>query len=137
MRLPYEVFVFVRRGDEYLVLRRSEKQGGYWHCVAGALEAGETYSEAAARELLEETGLAAAPVDLGRSYDYDIEGWEAHYTPGAERVHVECFLADAPADWEPELDWEHDAYRWCRPPEATALLYWPEPREVLQEVAAT
>ena len=136
MRLPYEVFVFVRRGDEYLVLRRSEKQGGYWHCVAGALEAGETYSEAAARELLEETGLAAAPVDLGRSYDYDIEGWEAHYTPGAERVHVECFLADAPADWEPELDWEHDAYRWCGPDEAAALFYWPEPREALQELVA-
>jgi 8-oxo-dGTP pyrophosphatase MutT (NUDIX family) len=136
VRLPYEVFVFVRRGDEYLVLRRSEKQGGYWHCVAGALEAGETYSEAAARELLEETGLAAAPVDLGRSYDYDIEGWEAHYTPGAERVHVECFLADAPADWEPELDWEHDAYRWCGPDEAAALFYWPEPREALQELVA-
>ena len=136
MRLPYEVFVFVRRGDEYLVLRRSEKQGGYWHCVAGALEAGETYSEAAARELLEETGLAAAPVDLGRSYDYDIEGWEAHYTPGAERVHVECFLADAPADWEPELDWEHDAYRRCGPDEAAALFYWPEPREALQELVA-
>ena len=136
MRLPYEVFVFVRRGDEYLVLRRSEKQGGYWHCVAGALEVGETYSEAAARELLEETGLVAAPRDLGRPYDYDIEGWEAHYTPGAERVHVECFLADAPADWEPELDWEHDAYRWCGPDEAAALFYWPEPREALQELVA-
>ena len=136
MRLPHEVFVFVRRGDEYLILHRSEKQGGYWHCVAGALEVGETYSEAAARELLEETGLVAAPRDLGRPYDYDIEGWEAHYTPGAERVHVECFLADAPADWEPELDWEHDAYRWCGPDEAAALFYWPEPREALQELVA-
>jgi len=127
--------VLVRRGAEFLVLRRSEEQGGYWHCVAGALEAGETYPEAAARELLEETGLGAAPLDLGRSFDYDIDHWEAHYTPGAERVHVECFLAEAPAGWEPELDWEHDAYRWCLPPEATELLYWAEPREVLEEVA--
>jgi 8-oxo-dGTP pyrophosphatase MutT (NUDIX family) len=136
VRLPHEVFVFVRRGEKYLILRRSEQQGGYWHCVAGALEAGETYGEAAARELLEETGLAAAPRDLGRPYDYDIEGWESHYEPGAERIHVECFVAEAPPGWEPELDWEHDAYRWCLVAEATELLYWPEPREVLEELVA-
>jgi 8-oxo-dGTP pyrophosphatase MutT (NUDIX family) len=135
VRLPFEVFVFVRRGEEYLVLRRSEKQGGYWHSVAGALEQGETYAEAAARELLEETGLSAEPRDLGRSFDYDIEGWESHYAPGAERVHVESFLVEAPDRWEPTLDWEHDAYRWCPASEAAALFYWPEPRRVLQELA--
>jgi 8-oxo-dGTP diphosphatase len=136
MRLPHEVFVLVRRGDEFLILYRSPKQGAYWHCVAGALEAGETSAEAAARELLEETGLDASPVDLNRPYDYDIEGWEAHYVPGAEQIHVECFLAEAPAGWEPSLDWEHDEYRWCRADEAAALLFWPEPREVLEELVA-
>jgi len=127
--------VFVRRGDEYLILRRSPKQGGYWHCVAGALEAGETAAEAAARELLEETGLVASPLDLGGAYDYDVEGWEAHHAPGVERIHVECFLAEAPVGWEPQLDWEHDAHRWCGTDGALALLHWPEPREVLQEPA--
>ena len=135
MRLPHEVFVFVRRGDDYLILRRSPEQGGYWHCVAGALEVGETAAEAAARELLEETGLAASPLDLHRAYDYDVAGWEANYVPGTERIHVECFLAEALGDWEPRLDWEHDAYRWCETEEALALLHWPEPREVLQELA--
>ncbi|HST26310.1 MAG TPA: NUDIX domain-containing protein [Gaiellaceae bacterium] len=135
MRLPYEVLVFVRRGDEYLILRRSEKQGGYWHSVAGAVEAGESYAEAAARELLEETRLAAVPRDLNRPYDYDIEGWEAHFAPGVERIHVESFLVEAPAGWEPTLDFEHDAYRWCAPADALERLYWPEPREVLQELA--
>jgi 8-oxo-dGTP pyrophosphatase MutT (NUDIX family) len=131
VRLPFEVFVLVRRGEEYLVLRRSEKQGGYWHSVAGAVEQGETYAEAAARELLEETGLAAEPRDLGRSFDYDIQGWESHYTPGAERVHVESFLVEAPGGWEPTLDWEHDGYRWCAPAEAVELLRWPETRAAL------
>jgi dihydroneopterin triphosphate diphosphatase len=136
VRLPFEVFVFVRRGEEYLILRRSERQGGYWHCVAGGLEPGESYSEAAARELLEETGLDAAPQDLGRPYDYELEEWEPRYEPGADRIHVECFLVEAPPGWEPELDWEHDAYRWCLLPEATELLYWPGPREVLQGLVA-
>ena len=117
-----EVFVFVRRGGRYLVLRRSEVQGGYWHGVAGGIEDGESPAEAAARELAEETGLVAVPADLERSYVYD-------------GVTVHCFVTDAPAGWEPVLDWEHDEVRWCTVDEADALLHWPEPREVLHEVS--
>ena len=75
-------------------------------------------------------------VQRRRAFDYDIAGWESHYVPGAERVHVECFLAEAPGGWEPTLDWEHDAYRWCLAGEAAALFYWPEPRELLEGLAA-
>ena len=135
MRLPREVFVVVRRGDEFLFLYRSPQQGSYWHCVSGALEEGESFAQAAGRELLEETGLDATPVDLERFYDYDVEGWESHYTPGAERIRVGCFLVDAPPGWEPTLDWEHDDYRWCGAEEAVELLHWPEPRELLREIA--
>jgi 8-oxo-dGTP pyrophosphatase MutT (NUDIX family) len=135
-RPPYEVFVFVRRAEEFLILHRSERQGAYWHCVAGGVEERETYAEAAARELHEETGLVAEPVDLARPYDYALEEWEARYERGADSIHVECFLVDAPAGWEPRLDWEHDDYRWCSVDEAAELLFWPEPREVLQELAA-
>ncbi len=134
MRLPHEVFVFVRRGEEFLILHRSPGQGAYWHGVAGGLEEGESYGEAAARELREETGLEAALVDLRRSYEYALEDWEPRHAPDAERIHVESFLAEAPAGWEPSLDWEHDEYRWCRADEALALLHWPEPREILQEL---
>ncbi len=137
MRRPEEVLVFVRRGEEFLVLRRSEKQGGYWHSVAGALEEGESYAEAAARELLEETGLAVEPVDLRRPYAYSLEdeGWRLWELPaGTEKILVECFIADAPADWEPALDWEHDEHRWCTRAEAAALLFWPEVRELLLEL---
>jgi dihydroneopterin triphosphate diphosphatase len=135
VRLPQEVFVFVRRGDEFLVLHRSPEQGAYWHCVAGALEPGESFGDAAARELNEETGLDSTPVDLRRTFEYELEAWEPGFRPGSERVVVECFLADAPAGWEPSLDWEHDEYRWCRVDEAAEILYWPEPREVLHELA--
>jgi len=117
-----EVFVFVRRGDEFLVLLRSEAQGGYWHGVAGGIEDGESPAEAAARELAEETGLEVVPADLGRTYVYDV-------------VTVHCFAVDAPAGWEPQLDWEHDEHRWCSADDARELLHWPEPREVLRELA--
>jgi lipoyl(octanoyl) transferase len=136
VRLPYEVFVLVRRGEEFLVLHRSPKQGAYWHCVAGGLEPGETSAEAAARELLEETGLDVPLVDLDRRYEYALEGWEPRYEPGAGRITVECFLAEAPRGWEPNLDREHDDYRWCRVEKAVELLFWPEPRELLQEITS-
>ena len=122
-RLPYEAFVFVRRGDEFLVVHRSPRQGSYWHVIGGALEEGESWAEAAARELLEETGLAAEPVEVGEPFVY-----EDQPTP----VLVHSFVVDAPPGWEPALDWEHDDYRWCTADEAVELLYWPEPRELLR-----
>ena len=50
--VPAEVAIFVtrRRGQEVLLLLRAPSGGGYWHVVAGAIEAGGT-SEAAQREL--------------------------------------------------------------------------------------
>ena len=59
--VPAEVAIFVtrRRGQEVLLLLRMPSGGGYWHVVAGAIEAGETPQEAAKRELWEETGLLA------------------------------------------------------------------------------
>jgi dATP pyrophosphohydrolase len=135
VRLPHEVLVVVRRVDEFLILHRSPSHGAYWHCVSGAVEEAEAFDEAAARELREETGLDASLVDLEQPYEYEIQKWEPHYSTGAERVIVHSFLADAPGGWEPELDWEHDDYRWCGLEDATMLLYWPEPRELLRGIA--
>ena len=73
MRRPEEVFVFVRRGDEYLALHRAPGGGSYWHGVAGALEPGEDYPVAARRELEEETGLVGEPVAIGKPYAYPSE----------------------------------------------------------------
>jgi 8-oxo-dGTP pyrophosphatase MutT (NUDIX family) len=116
-----EVFVVVRRGGRFLVLHRSEANGAYWHGVAGGVEAGESFAAAAARELNEETGLEAEPSALPDVYDYD-------------GIRVECFAVEAPSGWEPELDWEHDDYRWCTVDEAVELLYWPEPRALLRSL---
>jgi len=138
VRRPEEVFILVRRGDEYLVVHRSPRQGSYWHFVAGALEPGETFAEAAARELREETGLVAEPADVDRTFAYSLAEEPERlpaYPPGTERIVVHSFLVEAPPGWEPTLDWEHDDYRWCSAEAAVELLYWPEPAEVLRELA--
>ena len=136
-RLPVEVLLVVRRGPEYLVVHRSPHKGSYWHCISGALEVGETPAVAAARELEEETGLVATPVELGAVFRYSLSEEPERlpdFAPGTTEIEVHAFLAEAPADWEPRLDHEHDGFRWCTQDEAVALLRWPEPREVVRSL---
>ncbi len=127
------MLVVVRRGEEFLVLHRTQERGAYWHSVAGGVEAAETAAQAARRELREETGLVAQPEPTGHDFVYEPEAWEAH--AGIGPVRVDCFVADAPAGWEPELDSEHDDYRWCDAQGAADLLHWPEPRQVVRTLA--
>jgi dihydroneopterin triphosphate diphosphatase len=116
-----EVMIVVRRGEEYLVVHRSPENDAYWHLIAGGVEDGETFADAAVRELQEENGLSGRVEPLDSSFVYDI-------------VHVECFVVDAPEAWEPVLDWEHDGYRWLPREEAADLLYWPEPADLLRSL---
>jgi 8-oxo-dGTP pyrophosphatase MutT (NUDIX family) len=142
VRRPEEVLVVVHRSlpeTEFLVLERSPERQGYWHVVAGALDEGEDAVTAAGRELLEETGLRAAVVDLGRTYHYPLAEEppeiRARFASDVDEIAVFAFAADAPTGWEPTLDEEHVGYRWCTRDEALLLLRYPEPRDAVEQVA--
>jgi dATP pyrophosphohydrolase len=124
-----EVLIHVRRGDEFLCTHRAPDGGGYWHVIAGGVEAGEEWHAAAVRELLEETGLAVERLEPLGEFTYVREAWESE--PGLG-VEVHAFLVDVEPSWEPQLDHEHDDYRWCSPDEAAELLFWPEPAQLLR-----
>jgi dATP pyrophosphohydrolase len=125
MRKTREVAIFVYRGSEFLLARRVPQ--GVWNVIAGQVEDDESFADAAARELEEETGLVAAPFDLEMPQTYVIMPEELRlYAPGATTVAIECYAVAAPDGWEPTLNEEHDIYRWCSLEEAIALAYWPE-----------
>jgi 8-oxo-dGTP pyrophosphatase MutT (NUDIX family) len=142
MRTGSEVAVFVtrREGTEVLLVHRSPEQGGYWHVIAGGVEVGESPRAAAERELLEESGLVAEVQEgvevVEYAYPLTEEPAERQqlYDPSLLQVAVTCFRVDAPDDWEPALDWEHDSYLWCDPQTATETLRWPETAQALSDL---
>lgn len=138
-----EVAIFVtRRGrTEVLITHRSPQQGAYWHTIAGGIERDETPHDAAVRELAEETGLSGVALHAGDEiveYAYPLSEEPPErltlYAEGLLEVRVHCFVADAPDEWEPTLDWEHDGHRWCAPADGAALLRWPETAEALRRL---
>jgi 8-oxo-dGTP pyrophosphatase MutT (NUDIX family) len=139
MRGPHEVVVVVRRGGWFLVLRRVPERLGYWNLVAGGVEPGETPAEAARRELREETGLDTEvrelPVQLSYSLLDDPPEVRARYAPGIETITVHAFVVDAPLEWDPVLDEEHDAHRWCDEEEAVSLFPYETPRDAVRAAA--
>ncbi len=79
------VLAVVLRGERALVVRRSNPpMPGRWGFPGGVLELGETVSQGAMRELLEETGVkaeAAGPLTVIDTIDRDKEGRvRYHYT---------------------------------------------------------
>lgn len=133
-RQPVEVAVFIHRDAHLLLCHRVRED--YWHTVAGALEPGETYAEAARRELLEESGLDADPTDLELEQRYAMtEDVRELYAEGIEEVVVGNFYVAVPGGWEPTLNEEHDRYEWVDLNRARELVRWPETREAIDVLA--
>ncbi|MCI0569981.1 MAG: lipoyl(octanoyl) transferase LipB [Myxococcaceae bacterium] len=107
-----------REGPEALVLRRTPVRGGFWQTVTGRLEGPEAPSEAAAREVLEEVGLAGPVVDLGYRHAFAL-GEEVP----PRLVEEHAFAVRAPAGFTPRLSAvEHDAAEWLPVPAALERL---------------
>ncbi len=108
--------------------------------IAGGVEAGESPGAAAERELLEESGLIAEVRDGVKvvEYAYPLTEEPAErqhlYDPSLLQVAVTCFRVNAPDDWEPVLDWEHDSYLWCDVKTAFETLRWPETAQALRDL---
>lgn len=139
MRQPIEVLVYpvqytAEGNREYLVLRRIPSRGGFWQGVTGGVERNEDLVEAAARELIEETGLVTSDLqNINHSYSFPVEDrFRYLYPSDTESITEHVFAARVTDAQEPELSEEHDQYRWCKFDEALSLLRWPDNIEALK-----
>ena len=130
------VDVYVLRGAgpslECLVLRRAAggRCPGSWEAVHGHIEPGETPSEAARRELTEETGLAAERL-------YNLSRVETFYQHRLDEVAlVPVFAAFVAADAAVRTGAEHDRFEWLGAAEASRRFAWPREGRALDDVVA-
>jgi len=111
---PVARVLLVDSRDRVLLFRSELAYGTFWLTPGGGLEPGETYEEAAIRELWEETGLGG--IDLGPCI------WTVRFSfPYLDLVYDQSeryFLVrvDAhevnPANWQPTERVEIQEHRW-------------------------
>ena len=127
-----EVHLFRRRGArrEFLLLRRSRERSlsGVWQPVTGGIERGETAWQAAAREVLEETGLL--PIRW-----WALEHLTVFYSPASDALHaVPVFAAEVAWSDPVQLSREHDRYAFAAPAAAARRVLWDTQRAAMRAV---
>lgn len=118
--------IFAADTGRVLLLLRSINvmEPGLWGIPGGRVETGESPRETAIAETGEECGAAPGLVVESRPFDV----WRA---PEGNFVYY-TFRAVVPVEFEPELNWESDNYRWVLPAQVSQdMSVHPNVRRVL------
>jgi 8-oxo-dGTP pyrophosphatase MutT (NUDIX family) len=122
--------VIQNNDNKVLLLKRSvhtenNKAGSVWGVSGGKVDEGHNLQSAARNEMEEELGSIPPGKFTGKSWD-----WKTKMNIGDYRsdtgYHVKKdnewftytflhYMTDVDSSWTPELNWEHDDYKWCDP----------------------
>jgi dATP pyrophosphohydrolase len=128
-KLPVSVLVVVHTAEREVLLLERALRAGFWQSVTGSLERlDEPLEGAAAREVLEETGIDAVGGRLERwnvVYTFEIyQHWRHRFAPGVERNTEHVFALRlpkrVPVHMAPD---EHVAFMWLPWREAAARCF--------------
>ncbi|MEE9332067.1 MAG: dihydroneopterin triphosphate diphosphatase [Methylophilaceae bacterium] len=116
-KTPISALILIHTPDlQVLIMERADK-AGFWQSVTGSVEGDETPSQAAIREVKEETGLEALEYDFQdwhASNIYEIyPHWRHRYAEGVteniEHLYGLQLPSQLPIELAPE---EHVRYQW-------------------------
>jgi dihydroneopterin triphosphate diphosphatase len=128
-KLPVSVLVLVHTAEREVLLLERATRAGFWQSVTGSVDRlDEPLAEAAAREVMEETGIDAAGGRLERwnvVYTFEIYAhWRHRFAPGVVQNVEHVFGLELPARqtvrMAPE---EHVALAWLPWREAAAKCF--------------
>jgi len=123
-----KILTFIANNKKLLALyseSHPEHGKGGWFTVTGAVEYNETYEEAVAREMLEETGLDVEeifPLNWGSIYNWKDNVCEEH--------NFISFIKPGKV----ALNEEHSEYKWLDLDDFIKLIKWDDDKEVLKKV---
>jgi dATP pyrophosphohydrolase len=136
-KIPVSVLVVIHDAALNVLLLERADRPGFWQSVTGSLDAPDEDPRAAAlREVMEETGLVAAPGDL-RDWQhqtvFEIYGhWRARYGPGVTHNTEHTFSFCAAAGVAPVLSArEHLGHVWLPCEDAAAKCFSPSNRDAI------
>ena len=116
-------------GTEFLIMKRTPEDGGFWQAVTGTIEPGEDLSQTLKRELIEEAGLHSLVRVSDVLHQYE---WAKEDISGTDNV----FVVEVPADSMVNLDpTEHDDYKWLGLEDAVSMLKYDGNKSSMREAA--
>ena len=121
MKIPISVLVVIYKSTGDVLLIERADRSGFWQSVTGSLDApDEDLATAAAREVLEETGIDITSLPEGalqnmhHQIEYEIyPQWRYRYPPGITQNTEHWFSLEVPDNTSVRLaPREHVAYQW-------------------------
>jgi 8-oxo-dGTP diphosphatase len=119
--------VWRRAGDTIAIAIAHRPRYDDWSLPKGKLDAGESWEDAALREVEEETGMRCRLGD-------ELEPVTYQDRKGRDKV-VRYWLMEPEDDTDFAPNDEVDQLRWMAPPEALEILSYPRDRELVEAAA--
>ncbi|MBX4196489.1 NUDIX domain-containing protein [Candidatus Pacearchaeota archaeon] len=98
--------------DKVFLLKRAPTRKLFpniWECGGGSVEVGESFEEAAVRQLKEEAGIIVEPITVVKTFEISTPQSEQRTIPG---VFFACKFVKYVSGKSPRISNEHTEWRW-------------------------
>jgi dATP pyrophosphohydrolase len=135
---PESVLVLVYTADGEVLLLKRKDRPDFSQSVTGSLKWDESADAAARRELVEETGIDAAPVSTGVVRAFEIVfPWTGRFAPGTTHNQEHEYLIRLPGRVSVVINpREHLEYAWVQWRQAINQVWSWTNREAVEKLAA-